>query len=199
MHPNHNQSALLRQAGGETGFTLIELLVVISIIGLLSSVILVSLNGARLKARDARRISDMRQLETALDLYYQNHSVYPTQDPNTPDSSGLICGGWDVSSYNAFLTALVTDGIVTRAPVDPINSNNPNGTTDCGGYAYRYFHYAGSYYCTNLCHGKDFYVLGVNAFESSPNYQSPGWRCTNADGSQRDWSAEFAWVTAKCE
>src|SRR3989338_3128827 len=53
-----------------TGFTLIELLVVISIIGLLSSVVLASLNNARAKARDTRRIQDFKQISTALYLYY---------------------------------------------------------------------------------------------------------------------------------
>jgi general secretion pathway protein G len=52
------------------GFTLIELLVVISIIGLLSSIILVAMNGARMAARDSRRISDLHQIQIALQLYY---------------------------------------------------------------------------------------------------------------------------------
>lgn len=52
------------------GFTLIELLVVIAIIGLLSSVVLVSLNSARMKARDARRIVDLKQIRLALEMYY---------------------------------------------------------------------------------------------------------------------------------
>jgi prepilin-type N-terminal cleavage/methylation domain-containing protein len=61
------------------GFTLIELLVVIAIIGLLSSVILASLNGARQKGRDARRLSDLKQLQVALELYYSSQSApaYP--------------------------------------------------------------------------------------------------------------------------
>ena len=60
------------------GFTLIELLVVIAIIGLLSSVVLASLNNARKKGRDARRLADIKQLQIALELYYSENSAYPT-------------------------------------------------------------------------------------------------------------------------
>ena len=62
---------------GQKGFTLIELLVVIAIIGLLSSVILASLNSARVKGRDARRLADLKQLQTALELYYNDNNKYP--------------------------------------------------------------------------------------------------------------------------
>jgi len=60
------------------GFTLIELLVVIAIIGILSSVVLASLNSARQKSRDARRISDVKQLQLALEMYYDSNNGYPT-------------------------------------------------------------------------------------------------------------------------
>lgn len=60
------------------GFTLIELLVVIAIIGILSSVVLASLNSARQKGRDARRVSDLKQLQLALELMYDAQSQrYP--------------------------------------------------------------------------------------------------------------------------
>src|SRR5579863_4121632 len=61
-----------------TGFTLIELLVVIAIIGLLASIILASLNTARQKGRDAKRISDVKELQLALELYYDANNQYPT-------------------------------------------------------------------------------------------------------------------------
>ncbi len=56
------------------GFTLIELLVVVAIIGLLASVVVVSLGGARSGARDARRAADISQLHIALELYASNNS-----------------------------------------------------------------------------------------------------------------------------
>ena len=60
------------------GFTLIELLVVIAIIGILSSVVLASLNSARLKSRDARRLADIKQIQNALTLYFDSAGAYPT-------------------------------------------------------------------------------------------------------------------------
>jgi prepilin-type N-terminal cleavage/methylation domain-containing protein len=60
------------------GFTLLELLVVIAIIDILSAVVLASLNGARKKGRDARRISDIKQLQLALEMSYDsNGTEYP--------------------------------------------------------------------------------------------------------------------------
>ncbi len=63
------------------GFTLIELLVVIAILGLLATIVAVSLTSARARARDARRVSDIRQLELAFELYYAAFQQYPTTTP----------------------------------------------------------------------------------------------------------------------
>src|SRR3990167_1117674 len=59
------------------GFTLIELLVVIAIIGILSTLAVVSLGNARQRARDSKRVSDIRNTQTALEIYYTDRSSYP--------------------------------------------------------------------------------------------------------------------------
>ncbi len=81
------------------GFTLIELLVVIAIIGVLASIVLASLNTARRKGRDAKRVADIKQIQTALELYFDSSASYPTA-----------------------LSALVTGNQLPVLPLDPLNT-----------------------------------------------------------------------------
>lgn len=79
----------MRLLNKKKGFTLIELLVVIAIIGILATIVLVSLNTARAKARDARRSSDMHQFALAMEMAYDSHnSAYPGNLSGVP--SGTI-------------------------------------------------------------------------------------------------------------
>ncbi len=80
----------------KSGFTLIELLVVIAIIGVLSSIVVTSLGSNKGKTRDALRKEDIKQIETAIDLYFQDNSSFP-----------------------ANLTALKNTGYFDTFPTDP--------------------------------------------------------------------------------
>ena len=82
---------LLRHSKISTSaFTLVELLVVIAIIGILSTLSVVALNSARSKARDARRLSDVKQIGMALEMYLDTKGVYP-ETPVLSDN-GVITG-----------------------------------------------------------------------------------------------------------
>lgn len=105
------------------GFTLIELLVVISIIGLLSAVVLSSLSNARMKGRDARRISDIRQLRNALELYRSDNGRYPSS------------GGSPIEPYTLLNSALVPRYIAS-IPRDPKSGWGCRGPS--GEYCYSY-------------------------------------------------------------
>jgi type II secretion system protein G len=110
------------------GFTLIELLVVIAIIGVLSSVVLASLNSARAKTRDTARMSDLRQMETALNAYFLDNGSYPDSAGNWRGTTPGCFGG----NGATYLAPLVTGNYISRIPEDP----NPNVSSgNC--YVYR--------------------------------------------------------------
>ncbi len=71
----------------ERGFTLIELLVVVSLVGILATLVLANLNAARERGRDAQRKSDIKSIQNALQLYYNDYGIFP--DDN---SGGQILG-----------------------------------------------------------------------------------------------------------
>jgi prepilin-type N-terminal cleavage/methylation domain-containing protein len=86
----------MKKITNKKGFTLIELLVVIAIIGILSGIVLVSLGGARSKARDAKRQSDIQQVVVAQEMYYNdNEAYYATDTANGVPAIGTYLNGFD--------------------------------------------------------------------------------------------------------
>lgn len=108
----------------QKGFTLIELLVVIAIIGLLSSIVLASLNSARAKARDARRIADLKQVSTALEMYYSQNNAYPACRAFSPWNGTF----WGNPSPNpSCLYSALVPTYIPSLPADPVNKEAGTG------------------------------------------------------------------------
>lgn len=106
------------------GFTLIELLVVIAIIGLLASVVLVSLNSARSKARDTKRRADLNQVAKALELYYDTNNAYPSTGGSWWGTCATY-GSHGLSGPNGWVPNLAPT-YVSTLPRDP-RENGPGG------------------------------------------------------------------------
>lgn len=115
------------------GFTLIELLVVIAIIGLLASIVVVSLNSVRAKARDARKQADLKSIQTAL---YMFHDQFGKMPANNYCCDGSLCPGIgncgvcdDNAAYTMSMQELVSAGFLSSIPRTP------------GGWHYCYYNY----------------------------------------------------------
>lgn len=149
----------LMQSKLREGFTLIELLVVIAIIGTLASVVLASLNTARVKARDANRLAQLDEIQKALELYNLDKGYYPRESDSM---NGQICSGCS----GGINTVLAT--YMGGVPEDPSH----DGTT-------YYFYYDGQQACGGSPSQS---VVAARTMESSGNSNVDGTKCTSWGG-----------------
>lgn len=101
------------------GFTLIELLVVITIIAILASLVLASLINARRNAHDIRRISDVKQISLALQMYLEGVGL--GQYPIGNNTTCTAPPGALAADDNYGLQVLVANEYITSIPRDPLN------------------------------------------------------------------------------
>ena len=125
------------------GFTLIELLVVIAIIGLLSTLAVVSLNSARQKSRDARRVSDVKQIQTALEMYFGDADGYPYVIPTGAITLGAAAYDCLDDTTAGFVASCGTGNVYMAAITpDPLSTQNYTyesvATDDTSGYVVRF-------------------------------------------------------------
>lgn len=139
------------------GFTLIELLVVISIIGLLASVVLVSLSSARIKTRNSRRVSDINQISKAMELFFNSNFSYPTSNSGISAATlGPISGSSAACGATAGCVNNLIPTFMLKVPVAPVPPDN-SSSIDCGAA------YGGGI-------ANDYQIAGSGAVNTHKNY-----------------------------
>lgn len=141
----------------QRGFTLIELLTVITILGILTTVVSVNVSSSRKQARDARRKSDIKAIQTALELYYNAKGEFPALPWGTNSNT---------DSWNALRTALVQ---YLSVPTDPTNNSLEPWATGALAYGYASADWRG-------CTKGQWYVLvyGLEDTSDASIAKSPG-------------------------
>lgn len=158
----------------QAGFTIVELLIVIVVIAILAAITIVAYNGIQQRSRDAIRVSDLKGVQKALELFYIDQGRYPT----TPGGAT-----WD-DHWTAMQTCLTTgvscgftpsnyQPVVSKVPNDPQDNPNTQSDTDP------------TYYTGYEGRTNDNYILRVKLENSSDsaltNDADGGWR-TSTDG-----------------
>lgn len=158
------------------GFTLIELVIVMLILSTLAGMALPKVRDYQASARDARRMTDIKVVQEAIEQYFLEKGEYPPHNAN----SGF--GNWDVSQDGDFIPALVNGGYLPSSIDDP--------SSHLTGFRYQYQRFSpGTGGCVG---GLSFYVLGIKNFESEKARAEHvgGFKCVS-----RDWGTELAFTT----
>ena len=148
--PTLDAKKVISKIRSSRGFTLVELLVVIAIISILATLLLLQLGVARAKARDAKRIADVNQVRSALELFFDDNGGYlntnvmgvlsPTYLINVPNDPLATCTagtyngaptGTYLSCYQyGYSTATSPSKFQISANLEQKNTNALNNDTD---------------------------------------------------------------------
>jgi type II secretory pathway pseudopilin PulG len=195
-HKRYTGHMSVSSASSERSFTLLEILAVVAIIGLMAAIVFPSLSEARARARDNNRISTIRQIQRALELYFQDYNGYPPpaaygevpfnesaansyeyvyQYCETYDSSVSYNTGQPNRSSKPVITPLQEGKYISDKPIDPVNKDNllpgsPPPAQCNNGAGYHYFLYGRLDLLNEFpsC-PNDMYVLMVSRFETGGN------------------------------
>ena len=154
MFKKKNSAFAKASAGKQKGFTLLELLVVIGIIGLLASILVINLTSARRRARDTKRVADVRNLQTANEDYYGKNGKYPS-----------------------IIADLVTG---TQVPVWPLDPLAPAGTACTGNSDFCYWYAA---YTPTGAIGPQSYHIGTSLEDQGSVLLNQDRDCVSTTGS----------------
>ena len=102
-------SNFLYHRSSKKGFTILELLVVVAIIAMLFTAISVVLTGVKERSRDAKRMTNMHEIQKALNLYYTEFGRFP-----------ITLTTIDITGNDAFSVELENSGLITEVPTDPL-------------------------------------------------------------------------------
>lgn len=144
---------ILSKRRASKGFTLIELLIVVAIIGLLATLVSISLIGAKARARDNKRISDILAIQQAVELYIAKTGAPP------PSSS--VANYECLSKTSRTGKELISGGYLDTFPEEPRLGPNANGCTPNNPFGYRYYYYTLDSGPEPIEPGKKVYVIGA--------------------------------------
>lgn len=124
----------MKKNGTKKGFTLVELLVVISIIGILTTLLMVNFVGTREKANDSKKVQDLNSVKNALRMYYNDNQTYPDGTDCTTCLNTAVGSSYlpNISSIGYTYSQLNSgDGFILTVPLEGGSNNSNESQINC--------------------------------------------------------------------